>query len=47
VVLMSIPVVGVVLGILIAVLGVGAVILEYWPRRRRREPEPTPAPAIP
>jgi hypothetical protein len=47
VVLMSIPIVGVVLGILMAVLGVGAVILEYWPRRRRREPQPTPAPAVP
>jgi hypothetical protein len=47
VVLMSIPIVGVVLGILIAVLGVGAVILEYWPQRRRRREEPVPAPAVP
>jgi hypothetical protein len=39
--------VGVVLGILIAVLGVGAVILEYWPQRRRRREEPVPAPAVP
>lgn len=43
VVLFSIPIAGIVLGILIAAFGVGAVILEYWPRRRR--PEPTPAPA--
>ncbi len=47
VVLFSIPVVGIVLGILIAAFGVGAVILEYWPWRRRREPEPMPAPAVP
>lgn len=45
VVLFSIPVVGIILGILIAAFGLGAVILEYWPWRRRREPEPTPAPA--
>jgi hypothetical protein len=43
VVLFSIPIVGIVLGILIAAFGLGAVILEYW--TRRREPEPTPLPA--
>ena len=43
VVLFSIPIAGIVLGIFIAAFGVGAVILEYWPRRR--EPEPTPVPA--
>jgi cytoskeletal protein CcmA (bactofilin family) len=45
VVLFSIPIVGIVLGILIALFGLGAVILEYWPRRRA--PEPMPAPAVP
>jgi cytoskeletal protein CcmA (bactofilin family) len=42
VVLFSIPIVGIVLGILIAAFGLGALILEYWPRRRR---EPAPAAA--
>jgi hypothetical protein len=45
VVLMSIPIVGIILGILIALFGLGAVILEYWPRRRTAEP--VPAPAVP
>jgi cytoskeletal protein CcmA (bactofilin family) len=45
VVLISIPIVGIILGILIALFGLGAVILEYWPWRRRGEPEPVPAPA--
>ena len=44
VVLISIPIAGIVLGILIALFGLGAVILEFW-SRRRREPEPMPAPA--
>jgi hypothetical protein len=45
VVLFSIPVAGIVLGILIALFGLGAVILEFWSRRRRRAPEPAPAAA--
>jgi hypothetical protein len=41
VVLFSIPIAGIVLGILIALFGLGAVILEFWPWRRRA-PEPAP-----
>jgi hypothetical protein len=44
VVLFSIPIVGIVLGILIALFGLGAVILEFW--TRRRAPAPPPAPAV-
>ena len=47
VVLFSLPVVGIVLGFLIALFGLGAVILEFWPWRRRREQEPVAAPAVP
>ncbi|HEX5948071.1 MAG TPA: hypothetical protein VFZ45_00750 [Actinomycetota bacterium] len=47
VVLFSIPIAGIVLGILIALFGLGAVILEYWPWRRRGEPAVVPAPAAP
>jgi hypothetical protein len=47
VVLFSIPIAGIVLGILIVLFGLGAVILASWPWRRRREPEPVPAPAVP
>jgi hypothetical protein len=44
VVLFSIPIAGIVLGILIALFGLGAVILEFW-SRRRRQPEPVPVEA--
>ena len=47
VVLFSIPIAGIVLGILIALFGLGAVILAFWPWRRRGEPAPVPAPAVP
>jgi cytoskeletal protein CcmA (bactofilin family) len=48
VVLFSIPVAGIVLGILIALFGLGAVILEFWPwGRREPAPPPTPARAVP
>jgi hypothetical protein len=47
VVLFSIPIAGIVLGILIVLFGLGAVLLAYWPWRRRGEPAPVPAPAVP
>jgi cytoskeletal protein CcmA (bactofilin family) len=46
VIVSSIPVVGGWLGFVIALFGLGALILEFWPWRRR-EPEPVPAPAVP
>jgi hypothetical protein len=39
-ILISLPVAGVWFGLVIALLGLGALILEFWPRRRRAAAEP-------
>ena len=39
-ILISLPVVGVWFGLLISLLGLGALILEFWPRRRRAAAAP-------